>query len=206
MTRIKLCGLFREEDIRMVNRALPDYCGFVFYEKSHRNVDREKAAELKVMLDKRIKAVGVFVDHDPDEICSLAESGVIDMIQLHGHEDREYILSLKEKTGAAVIRAFQIGKTAEGELSTLIKEIEESPADLVLIDSGKGSGRVFDWDFLNNIRRPFFLAGGLNAGNIEEAVKSVAPYGLDLSSGIETEGVKDEEKIKEIMSVLGRVL
>ena len=202
MTKIKLCGLFREEDIRMVNRALPDYCGFVFYEKSHRNVGREKAAELKAMLDKRIKAVGVFVDHDPGEICSLAENGVIDVIQLHGHEDREYILSLKEKTEAEIIRAFQIGKGAEEELSSVIKEIEECPADLVLIDSGKGSGKVFDWDFLKNIRRPFFLAGGLNAGNIEEAVKTVSPYGLDLSSGIETEGIKDENKIREIMRIL----
>ena len=205
MTRIKLCGLFREEDIRMVNRVLPDYCGFVFYDKSHRYVDPERAAELKAMLDKRIKAAGVFVDHDPGEICSLAEKKVIDLIQLHGHEDRDYILGLKERTGAEIIRAFQTGKKTGEELSALIREIEECPADIVLIDSGKGSGRVFDWDLLKDIKRPFFLAGGLNAGNMKEALESVSPYGLDISSGIETEGIKDEKKIREVMKILGRM-
>ncbi len=188
----------------MVNRALPDYGGFVFYEKSKRNVTDEMALKLRSLLDRRIKAVGVFVDCDQGRILSLLKSGAIDMVQLHGHEDNDYIKNLKNSTGAEIIKAFQIKDRSLKETGEIFKLMEESPADHILIDSGKGSGQVFDWSILKGIKRPFFLAGGLKPDNIEQALTEISPFGLDLSSGIETEGLKDEEKITAVMEIVRR--
>ncbi len=189
MTKIKFCGLTRIEDIEAVNRIKPEYIGFVFWDKSKREVTREKAAELKSRLDPSIRAVGVFVDEDAEVVKSLLEGGIIDIAQLHGHEDEDYIKGLKNSTGSGVIKAFKIRSKDD------IRKAEESPADMVLLDAGMGGGVTFDWSLIKGVRRAYFLAGGLEPDNAEEAVKTLRPYALDVSSGIETDGSKDEQKM-----------
>lgn len=214
MIKVKFCGLTRPEDIRIVNKLKPDYIGFVFYEKSKRNVTEEKARELKEKLDDSIKAVGVFVDEDENRIAGIANEKTIDTIQLHGHEDEVYIARLRKLTDAKIIKAFQIKNNLtnaekgncisdhsvqEKTNTDAIKRINASSADMVLVDSGQGTGKTFDWDVLGKIERPFFLAGGLNTENIESVITGIMPYGIDLSSGIETDGIKDESKMNLIM-------
>ncbi len=214
MIKVKFCGLTRPEDIRIVNKLKPDYIGFVFYEKSKRNVTEEKARELKEKLDDSIKAVGVFVDEDENRIAGIANEKIIDTIQLHGHEDEVYIARLRKLTDAKIIKAFQIkNNLTNGEKGNCIsdhsvqektntdaiKRINASSADMVLVDSGQGTGKTFDWDVLGKIERPFFLAGGLNTENIESVITGIMPYGIDMSSGIETDGIKDESKMNLIM-------
>lgn len=189
MTKIKFCGLTRECDIKAANELKPDYIGFVFWSRSKRNVTREKAAELKKLLDPSIKAVGVFVDEDTDVVKSYLQDGIIDIAQLHGHEDDEYIRKIKSSTGKPVIKAFKI--KSEDDL----REAKESPADYVLLDAGMGDGVTFDWSVVKNAGREYFLAGGLHPGNVADAVKLLHPYAVDVSSGIETEGMKDKVKM-----------
>ena len=189
MTKIKFCGLTREEDIRAANELKPDYIGFVFWARSKRNVTREQAAELKAALDPQIKAVGVFVDEDIEVIKSLLDDGIIDIAQLHGNEDENCIRKLQEAAGKPVIKAFKIRSEDDAKIA------EQSPADLVLLDSGMGTGKTFDWGLLKGVKRPYLLAGGLGVDNVAEAVKMLNPYALDVSSGIETEGVKDKNKM-----------
>ena len=193
MALIKMCGLFREEDISFANTLLPDYIGFVFYKKSRRYVDKEKARSLKSLLNKKIKAVGVFVDEDISFIAELANEGIIDLIQLHGHEDENYIRRLKyelKDNSIKIIKAVVVKDIKD------ICQITDDPfTDFYLLDSGMGSGNTFDWQLLNEIKKPFFLAGGLNNENIKEALRSVNPYAVDVSSGIETDGVKDFNKM-----------
>lgn len=189
MTKIKFCGLTRLSDIEAANKLKPEYIGFVFWPRSKRLVTREQAAELKAALDPAIKAVGVFVDEDLSVVESLLDDGIIDIAQLHGNEDEDYIKELKNKSGKQVIKAFKI--RSEDDL----KLAEESSADMVLLDSGMGTGKTFDWDLIGSVSRPYFLAGGLGVDNAEEAVRKLHPYALDVSSGIETEGIKDRNKM-----------
>lgn len=189
MTKIKFCGLTLLSDIEAANRLKPEYIGFVFWPRSKRVVTREQAAELKAALDPAIKAVGVFVDEDLSVVKSLLDDGIINIAQLHGNEDEDYIKELKNKSGKQVIKAFKI--RSEDDL----KLAEESSADMVLLDSGMGTGKTFDWDLIGSVSRPYFLAGGLGVDNAEEAVRKLHPYALDVSSGIETDGVKDEVKM-----------
>ena len=191
MTKIKFCGLTREEDIKAVNELKPDYIGFVFWPRSSRVVTREKASELKKILDPSIKAVGVFVDEDIEVVKSLLADGIIDIAQLHGHEDETYINSLKNSTGKQVIKAFKIRSGDD------TKNAETSPADWVLLDSGMGTGKTFNWEIIKEVKRPYFLAGGLAPDNAAEAIKALHPYALDVSSGIETEGIKDTKKMTD---------
>lgn len=200
MSKIKICGLSRECDIDFVNTAKPDFIGFVFAEKSKRRVDFDTALKLRNQLDKNIQAVGVFVNNDMDFVLSLVNSGVIDLIQLHGDEDENYILSLKEKTSAKIIRAVRV-KTTEDILSA-----DRLPVDYILLDTytkGEygGSGKTFDWNMIPKISKPYFLAGGLNAENIKSALK-VGAYCLDVSSGAETDGKKDKDKIIKIVNTV----
>ncbi|MDD6489094.1 MAG: phosphoribosylanthranilate isomerase [Clostridia bacterium] len=200
MTKIKICGLSREYDIDFVNIAKPDFIGFVFAEKSKRKVDFDTALKLKNQLDKNIKSVGVFVNNDMDFILSLVNNGIIDLIQLHGDEDENYILSLKEKTSAKIIRAVRV-KTTED-----IIKADKLPVDYLLLDTytkGEygGSGKKFDWNMIPEISKPYFLAGGLNAENIKKALK-VGAYCLDVSSGAETDGKKDKDKIIKIVNTV----
>jgi len=190
MSKIKICGLYREEDIEYVNAAQPDYAGFIIdFPKSHRNVTIERVKILKAGLQKQIKAVGVFVDQSEEKTAQLANEGVIDLIQLHGREDEAYITKLRMLTEKPLIKAFQINTMEDAQMA------QKSSADYILLDSGQGTGRRFDWNLLKNIQRPFFLAGGLTPINIEETVKNIHPYAVDLSSGVETDRRKDRAKI-----------
>ena len=189
MTRIKMCGLSRPEDIEAANELKPEYIGFVFAEKSRRYVTPEKAAGLKRRLSPDIQAVGVFVNAELSLIRELVDRDVIDMIQLHGDEDDAYIREVRSFTDKPVIRAFRVTDAED------IEEAERSTADLILLDSGAGTGAVFDWKLAGQIRRPFFLAGGLDPENVEEAVRKLNPYAVDVSSGIETDGLKDRAKM-----------
>ena len=200
MTKIKLCGLSRPCDIRAANELLPDYIGFVFAPKSRRYVSPEKAAELKRMLDPGIRAAGVFVDEQPQVIEALVSRGVIDAVQLHGREDEDYIQDLRRRLGnTRILQAFSIRSERDA------KRAEESSADLILADSpGGGTGEVFDWGMLRKVARPYFLAGGLNPDNAGDAVNALAPYGVDVSSGIETGGEKDRKKMEKFVLAVRR--
>lgn len=189
MTRIKLCGITELNTIDAVNELKPEYIGFVFAKKSKRFLTPETAGELKKSLAPGIQAVGVFVDAPMDQVAKLLQEGIIDMAQLHGKEDEAYIQRLRCLTDKPIMKAFVISGRED------VERIEESSADLVLIDSGAGSGKAFDWSLTKEIRRPFFLAGGLDAENVGEAVRQIHPYAVDVSSGIETEGRKDKEKM-----------
>ena len=188
--KIKLCGLTRPCDIEAVNELQPDYIGFVFAKKSRRYVSPEKAKELKAMLAPGIQAVGVFVNEEPEQIVSLLEAGTIDVAQLHGQESETEIRRLRELTDHPLIQAFRIDTEQD------VERANASTADYVLLDSGAGgTGTVFDWDLLQAIRRPYFLAGGLDTENLGTVKAKLNPYGIDVSSGIETDGYKDKEKM-----------
>lgn len=196
MTRIKLCGLSRPADIKIVNSLCPEYIGFVFYEKSRRYVTSEKAVELKNLLSDRIKAVGVFVDEPLEKVVDLFDKGIIDIAQLHGNEDDEYIKRLRELSKRPVIKAFRI-KSKED-----IKKAEGSLADFILLDSGQGSGEAFDWELLRDIKRDYFLAGGLDPYNVKDALRILHPYAVDVSSGIEKDHIKDERLMAAFVSAV----
>lgn len=188
--KIKLCGLTRPCDIEAVNELQPDYIGFVFAKKSRRYVSPEKAEELKAMLAPGIQAVGVFVNEEPEQIVSLLEAGTIDVAQLHGQEGEREIRRLRELTDHPLIQAFRIDTEQD------VERANASTADYVLLDSGAGgTGTVFDWDLLQSIRRPYFLAGGLDTENLGTVKAKLNPYGIDVSSGIETDGYKNKEKM-----------
>lgn len=188
--KIKLCGLMRPCDIEAVNELQPDYIGFVFAKKSRRYVSPEKAEELKAMLAPGIQAVGVFVNEEPEQIAALLEAGTIDVAQLHGQESETEIRRLRELTDHPLIQAFRIDTEQD------VERANASTADYVLLDSGAGgTGTVFDWNLLRAIRRPYFLAGGLDTENLGTVKAKLNPYGVDVSSGIETGGYKDKEKM-----------
>lgn len=198
MAKIKICGLKRLEDIEIVNKYKPDYIGFVFAD-SKRKVTSDLACKMKKNLDSSIKSVGVFVDEDIDVIIKLYDEGIIDIAQLHGLENEEYIKKLKQKSNyqLEIINAIEMSDEKD------LMEYDNSISDYLLLDSGKGSGRTFDWDLIrNDLNKDFFLAGGINISNISKAIDEFKPYAIDLSSGVETDGFKDEYKIKEIMEVI----
>ena len=196
MTKIKLCGLSRIEDIEAANTLKPDFIGFVFAAKSKRRVSHLKAAELKSKLNPGTKAVGVFLDDDLDTVGALMNLGIVDMVQLHGSEDEEYIAKLRAITDKPIIKAFIINNEND------VRRAEESSADYILLDGGKGEGRAFNWKLLEKINRPYFLAGGLNANNAAAAVADLHPFAVDVSTGIETDGVKDKEKMTAFVAAV----
>jgi len=198
MTGIKFCGLRREEDILTANELRPDYIGFVFAEKSRRAVTRETAARLRALLREDIPAVGVFVDAQPETVAFLLEEGIINLAQLHGREDAEYIARLRDLSDKPVIQAFRIRSSGD------VKRAEKSSADYVLLDAGAGDGKTFEWELAESVARPCFLAGGLTPENAGEAVERLHPFALDVSSGIETDGVKDPEKMRAFMRAVRR--
>lgn len=191
MTKIKICGLFRPCDIDYVNEAKPDYCGFIInFPKSHRNLTPEQVRTLRERLDSAVSPVGVFVDEAPETVAALLKEGTISVAQLHGHEDENYIAALRALApGCTIWKAYNV--RAEEDLAAALA----STADLVLLDSGQGTGQTFDWSLAAGVKRPFLLAGGLTPENIPQAIESVRPFGLDLSSGVETDKRKDREKI-----------
>ena len=199
-TKIKICGLKRPEDITYVNEAKPDYCGFIIeFPKSSRNVTGALVRELTAKLNPDIIPVGVFVNAAPERVEELLLDGTIHIAQLHGQEDEAYIRRIQKNTGHQVIKVFSV-KTAQD-----IENALKSPADYILLDQGGGgTGQTFDWSLIPEIDRPFFLAGGLQAENLTEAMEAVRPYAVDLSSGIESDRKKDPEKMRRIMELVER--
>lgn len=189
MAKIKICGLRREIDIDFVNEFLPDYIGFILTDGFRRSISLETAKKLKAKLDGRIKAVGVFVNDDIDKINNAVNSGIIDIVQLHGNETAEYC----KKINAPVIKYFN---------PDMFEHIDEYDTDYLLLDSGTGSGKTFDWSKIPNVSKPFFLAGGINSDNIKNAIEEINPFCIDLSSAVETDGYKSYDKIKKIMEIM----
>lgn len=196
MTKIKLCGITRLCDIEAVNELKPEYIGFVFAKKSKRYVAPEVAEQLRRKLSHEIQAVGVFVDESVQQVAKLLREHVIDLAQLHGSEDDDYIRMLRELTNKPIIKAFRINEESD------LDAIEACSADYVLLDSGAGCGEIFEWSLIKNIKRPFFLAGGLDASNANRAVQEIHPYAVDVSSGIETNGFKDKEKMRTFVTAV----
>ena len=195
---MKICGLFRPQDITYVNEAKPDYAGFVFA-KSKRQVTKEQAKKMSWELDKEIIPVGVFVDAPIEQVAELLNEEIIAIAQLHGAEDNDYIEQLRSRIGTQkIIKAIRVRNAQD------VAAIDKSLADYVLFDAYSaeamgGTGTTFDWSAIGYIKRPFFLAGGISIDNVKKAA-SVAPFALDISSGVETNGIKDRKKILEIVN------
>jgi len=190
-TLIKICGLSRQADIDAVNETLPDFAGFVFYPKSKRFITESQAKALSHSLNKRICPVGVFVDADPARIIRLSRAGAIGIAQLHGHEDTDYIRSLKNAVPELIIWKAVLYREKDD-----LKNARALGADRLLLDHGYGAGKRFDWSLPMPEDQNFILAGGLTPENIPEAISRFHPWAVDLSSGVETDGVKDKSKIK----------
>lgn len=191
MTKIKICGLSRPCDIGYVNEAKPDFCGFIInVPKSKRNVSPDTVRQLVKNLSPDVKPVGVFVNAPMEEIAALAEDGTLAYVQLHGTEDEAYIAALREKIHVPIIQAFKVTCPED------VAHAQQSSADYILLDNGSGgTGKTFDWSHLQGITRPYILAGGLGPDNLARAVTQLAPWGVDLSSGVETDGFKDKNKV-----------
>ncbi len=197
MTRIKLCGLTRPCDIEWANALTPDYIGFVFTRRSRRYVSPERAKALREKLDSGISAVGVFVNEAPEVVSALLKDGVIDIAQLHGGEDEDYIQALRALIDRPLIQAFRIDGVHD------LQRARASTADHILLDHGAGgTGSAFDWTILKGFDRPCFLAGGLGPENVAQAVKALRPFAVDVSSGIETDGVKDVMKMTAFVNAV----
>jgi phosphoribosylanthranilate isomerase len=201
--RIKICGLFREADADCVNAAQPDYAGLVFA-PSRRRVDADMARAIRKRLSPTITPVGVFADADLAFIEGLYREGTISIAQLHGNESPDYIAELKGRCGVPVIQAVRF---TGDEGPTAVSMSADSAADYLLFDSGAGTGKRFDWtrrDFAEAVgkaARPWFLAGGINIGNIREAV-ALKPFCIDVSSGAESAGLKDADKVRQLVDAV----
>lgn len=215
-THIKLCGMFRDQDIDSLIDAQPDMCGFVVdVPRSHRSVTPERLIELCSRLDmleqqgksesiptKHIKRVGVFVNMPPKKVIQITLDAHLDTLQLHGSEDETYLANLRTQLASlapytpCIIQAFRIRKSND------IERAGKSSADLVLLDSGQGTGQAFDWSLIHKLNRPFMLAGGLDPTTVTQAIRDVGPWGVDMSSGIETNGLKDPKKMKAAVAAV----
>lgn len=207
--KVKMCGISKVETIPAIVDAKPDYMGLVFA-PSKRQVTVDQAKTLVEELHKQyavrynsetIKTVGVFVNETVENLLKIAEEVKLDVIQLHGDEDESFIQILKEQSNVEVWKAVQVRSAADAE-----KWIDSS-ADMLLFDAYHkdergGTGEVFDWSSLDEFERPFMLAGGIDSTNVARAIRTVRPYGIDISSGIETEGVKDNEKMKAFTNIV----
>ena len=205
--RVKLCGMFRDEDVQAVAEARPDLCGFIVdFPKSHRNVTPARLAGLCDRLlecepaSAPIWRVGVFVDEPMEQLVRIVDAGCIDLVQLHGSEDAAYIDELRDRTGVGIIQAFRIRSAADAAAA------EASAADLVLLDNGQGTGEGFDWSLVASVGRPFMLAGGLGPENVAQAIEEVRPWGVDMSSGIETEKLKDPAKMASAVAAVRKAV
>ena len=215
MQKIKLCGMMKPCDIEYANRVKPDFVGFIFA-NTRRKISAAQAKQFREALDAEIPAVGVFVNEDISVITSLVQNGCIDLIQLHGEEDADYIRRLREVCDVPVIKAVKV-QTVEQ-----IRQAAALPVDYLLLDTYRkgvlgGTGEAFDWELLREAKivagdtaegelfgKPYFLAGGLHAGNLREAA-ALGSYGLDVSSGIETDGSKDFTKMVKVMELVRKL-
>ena len=191
MAKIKICGLRREEDIRYVNRLMPDYIGFILSGGFRRSVSLPNAAALRDRLNKNIKAVGVFVDEPIDGINTALRTKAIDIVQLHGSETPEYCANISAPV-IKVLKPDSFDKIGE----------YEPYVDFFLFDSGTGTGKTFNWERIPKTSKPFFLAGGLDKNNLRQALSEIHPFAVDMSSSVETDGVKDYDKIKEVINIV----
>lgn len=194
MAKIKICGLYRNEDIQAVNQYHPDFAGFIIdFPQSHRSISEETAGKFRQLLSGEIPAVGVFVDAKEETIIRLMNEDVIQLAQLHGNESEQEIIRIQKATKKPVIKAFRIQSKKDIDLAV------HSPADYILLDYGKGEGKTFDWSLLEPMQRKWILAGGLGIENVKEAVQKYHPWAVDISSGVETEKRKDPQKIKTVI-------
>ncbi|WEV52805.1 phosphoribosylanthranilate isomerase [Bifidobacterium sp. ESL0704] len=196
--KVKLCGLKREQDMDAALAAGPDAVGFIIdFPQSHRSISAERVAELVRYMKTRADetgvtspaAVGVFVDQPAGRVAQIAREADLDVIQLHGHEDEDYLAELRELVTMPIMQAFKVREATD------VAQAVESSADMVLLDAGAGDGKSFDWSLVAEVDRPFMLAGGLSAENVVEAIRATHPFGVDMSSGIETERLKDPVKM-----------
>lgn len=197
MAKVKICGISHEVEIGIMNELIPDYVGFVFYGKSKRFIAPEYAALLKSKLNRHIKAVGVFVNASLDTVAMCTETAGLDFVQLHGDETREYIASLREYIRCPIIKAFKVSRAIDAERAM------NTPADYVLLDAGAGQGKAFDWSLIGSCRRQYFLAGGLTPDNVQQALEiTPQPYALDVSTGVESNRLKDYKKVMKFISAV----
>ena len=218
MVHVKFCGIRRAEDIEAVNRLKPDLAGFVFA-KSKRQISKEQAVRLKKQLDPKIETVAVLVNMPVEEAATLANSGISDLLQLHGDEDAAYIAALRELTEAEIIKAIRLRSGEPAVNAKLLTEAAQ--ADYYLFDTFVpdvygGTGKTFSLSLLKGVPvdKPFFLAGGLDSGNVAEVVRQVREnerlfpyfYGVDVSGGIETDGYKDAIKMEAFMKAIQQIL
>lgn len=206
MTRVKICGLTRIEDIECANKIRPDYIGMVFYEKSKRALTMEQAASLKAALDKSIKTVGVFVNAEPSFIAQLAQAGTIDVIQLHGDEDEAYIEQLRQQVApldVPIIKAIRV-RSEES-----LQNLRNYPVDFFLFDTYKpgqygGTGERFNLELEGvTIPKPYFIAGGLDSSNVAHVIaENPHAYAVDVSGGVEDSatGLKDAQKMADFVA------
>lgn len=198
MMKVKFCGLKRPCDVFWANRLQPDYVGFVFAGRKRRISDLQ-ARKLRKFLNRKIPAVGVFVNEPAEHIIRLVQKDIIQAVQLHGQEGEAGIRRIRQAVSCPIIQAFSLNGDED------VARAEKSGADYILLDAaGGGSGERFNWKWLCQIRRPFFLAGGLTAECIEEASR-YHPFALDVSSGIETDGFKDKKKMEKFIREARRI-
>ncbi len=228
MTKIKICGLRRAEDIAAVNEVLPDFCGFVVEVPGRaRSISRAQLRLLVRDLDHRIIPVGVFVNAPVPLVAELINEGTIAMAQLHGQEDEDYIRALRGAIAGEYTKEPAWGASGRDNLSAAavaagdlyprgaiikafsiktaedVRQAQRSSADYILLDQGGGgTGRTFDWSVISHIDRAFFLAGGLSADNLEKAIREIRPWAVDLSSSLETDGFKDIEKMRQAVRLV----
>ncbi len=203
-TKIKICGLYRCADIEYVNRAMPDYAGFIFYSRSYRYVSTYFAAELIGRLNKNIKAVGVFVNTKPEKIAKIAENAGLDIIQLHGDETNAEIDEVRRLCGgiSEVWKAVRIKDSFSADMLKNISHADKFLADTYVEGYG-GRGKKFDIRLIKSIsREKLIVAGGINISNIKSVIDTLGPYAVDISSGVETNGVKDRDKILDLVNLV----
>ena len=189
-TKIKFCGLRREEDVKYAASLDAGFFGFILSQRFKRFVSPVEVCRLKALVPASSRTVGVFVDEPLDYVCECTRKAALDMIQLHGSEDDGYIGKIKEMTGLPVIKMFK--PVTEDDIISARK----STADLILLDAGTGTGKTFDWNLAEGFGRDYILAGGLSPDNVRGAIEKLRPYAVDVSSGVETDGIKDYSKMK----------
>ena len=201
LTRIKICGIRRNEDSLCLNEFKPDYAGFILSKPFWRYIDFNTLSKINDVLSKQIKRVGVFVNENSDYILKYAS--LLDIIQLHGEETQDLIDKLRERTNCEIWKAVRVKSSYD------LNEADKLSVDKLLIDSYTentygGSGKIANWELIKKtkINKPFFLAGGISAENCLNAIETVKPFGLDISSSVETDKFKDRNKIKEIISLI----
>ena len=195
--KVKICGIRNEMEIKLMNDFRPDYVGFIFLSKSKKFIAPEHAGILRSKLKSGIEAVGVFSDESLETVALSAEIAGLDYVQLNGHENAEYVSALREYTKCQIIKTFKIINPMDAERAM------SSRADFVMLDGSDKDGVKFDWSFVTHVRRQYFLSGGLNIDNIQQALLlNPAPYAVDVSAGVESNRLKDYRKVMKFISAV----